>query len=49
MVKASTVMENCPSMDQKSSPRPLRAFRIRLCVNKQVKKVDPSSATDSLK
>ena len=29
MVKPSIVMENCPWMDNKSSPRPLRAFRIR--------------------
>ena len=49
MVKPSTVMKNCPSMDKKSSPRSLRAFRIRFGVDKLVKKVDPSSATDSLK
>ena len=49
MVKPSTVMENCLSMDRKSSPRPPRAFRIRFDVDKQVKKLDPSSAMDSLK
>ena len=49
MVKPPTVIENRPSMDKKSSSRPLRAFQIKFSVDKQVKKLDLSSAMDSMK
>ena len=49
MVKPSTVMQSCPSMDTKYSLRPLLPFSIRFGDHKQVKRLDPSSQRDTLK
>ena len=49
MVKLRILMENCPSMDKRSSPRLVRAFQIRFGVDKHVKALDLSCAMASLK